>query len=88
MERRNFLRHAMTACIASTSTLAGNAMAGRHDMMGQLKEIGKQATEKLNSRFEVLEARVDKMEHHHRNLLRVGVLGIVISLGIDLTFFL
>ena len=88
MERRNFLRHAMTACVASTSTLAGNAMAGRHEMKAQLKEIGKQGVAKLNARLEALEARVDKMEHHHQNLLRMGALGIAISLGIDLTFFL
>ena len=88
MERRHFLRQAMTACVASTSTLAGNAMVGRHDMKGRLKEIGKRATEKLNSRLEALEARVDKMEHHHQNLLRMGAIGIAISLGIDLTFFL
>ena len=88
MERRNFLRHALTACVASTSTLAGNAMAERRELEGRLKEIGKRAARKLNSRLETLEARVDKTEHHHRNLLRVGILGIGISLGLDLTFFL
>ncbi len=35
-----------------------------------------------------LEARVDALEHHHKNLLRVGALAFAVSTGLDLTILL
>lgn len=38
--------------------------------------------------MDALEQRFDKLEHHHKNLIRVGGLAFALSTGIDLAIFL
>lgn len=70
------------SAVAGTGAVAGAAIAtGREQLVDRIAPA-------VNARMEALEARVDAMEHHHRNLLRVGAIGLAVSTGIDLTILL
>ncbi|MFP6806782.1 MAG: hypothetical protein VB957_06325 [Pseudomonadales bacterium] len=86
--RRAFLKNAISTGIASSTAMAGYAIANRRELAGQAKELGQDTIEKVRKQMEALETRVDKMEHHHQNLLRFGAIGLAISTGVDLTLFL
>ena len=83
--RRAFIRNAIVTGIGSSTALASVAIARRHEIGDNAKELGQQTIKKISNKMEDLEARVDKMEHHHQNLLRVGAIGFVLSTGIDIT---
>lgn len=77
MNRRDFLN----AGLASSAVAAATALTAGEQLMASGKEKwGPQLTQKLDN----LESRFDKLEHHHKNLIRVGALAFSLSTGIDL----
>lgn len=88
MERRAFITNAMFAGVASAAVLAGATVATAQNLGQQTKQLGVEAIKKVSNRMDGIEARMDKMERHHKNMIRVGVLGIAVSTGIDLTLLL
>jgi len=77
MNRRELLSNGLAMV---TATAAGAASMGR--------ETVQQYREPLEAKLESLEQRFDKLEHHHKNLIRVGGLAFALSTGIDVVAFL
>ena len=73
MNRRDFLNVGLsTGVIVATAVInSGSKLVG-------------QGKEKLDPHLKDLEERFDKLEHHHKNLIRVGSLAFAMSTGIDL----
>lgn len=80
MNRREFFRQ------AAGGVLIGAATAGA-SFVEQARQRGTgmagDTCEAVSRRLDAIESRFDRMEHHHRNLLRVGALAFTVSTGID-----
>ena len=74
MNRRDLLL--TSSVLAATSALTVGS---------ELVDKGK---EQLGDKFNNLEERFDELEHHHKNLIRVGGLAFALSTGIDVVSFL
>ena len=81
MERREFIGRFAASVLAGGSAVAGATVAAGREQVERIRPL-------VDERLEALESRVDRMEHHHRNLLRVGAIGLAVSTGIDLTLLL
>ena len=85
MNRRQFLKQSINRTAGTVSGITVAAIAGGEHAIQQAMDSARGQVEAgLNN----LEARVDKLEHHHRNLIRVGALGLTVSTGIDLSILL
>lgn len=72
MNRREILTAGMaTAAMTATAVLGKGAE--------KLQPI----REPLEGKMKALEERFDKLEHHHKNLIRAGGLAFALSTGID-----
>lgn len=69
-----------TVAVAATGVVSGVASKGAEKL--------KPLREPLESRIEDLEQRFDELEHHHKNLIRVGGIAFALSTGIDVISFL
>ncbi len=80
MERRHFMALARQGFTGAAVLAAGGIATTRENAVV--------VRDQLVDGMDKLEARVDKMEHHHRNLLRVSALAFALSTGVDLTLLL
>ena len=66
------------------------AAVGAMNMGEKLLEQGavQRGKDQLQARLDDLEQRFDKLEHHHKNLVRVGAIAVTVSTGIDVITFL
>jgi hypothetical protein len=74
-------RELMTAGLAASSLAAVTALNKGADFV----EHGRDGVE---ARLKVLEKKFDKLEHHHKNLIRVGGIAFAVSTGVDVVSFL
>lgn len=81
MNRREFLSRVADAGARSTAVVAATAVTAGSGLVRQGKSH-------LGPKLEELEARFDKLEHHHKNLVRVGALAFAVSTGVDVLAFL
>ncbi len=90
MNRREFIASVATHGAAAGVGIAAAANYSKDRVAAKLaaNETFDAARQHVVDGMENLEARVDKLEHHHRNLLRVGALAVAISTGVDLTILL
>ena len=77
MNRRELLTTGVVSTLAAATTVIDRGAA----VIDHNKEA-------VNERFKSLEARFDKLEHHHKNLIRVGGIAFALSTGIDVVTFL
>ncbi|MBO6557706.1 MAG: hypothetical protein JJ934_13540 [Pseudomonadales bacterium] len=73
INRRELLRAGIATGAAATLS-SGLALADR-------------SKSSISSQMESLEARFDKLEHHHKNLVRAGAVAFAFSTGIDVLAF-
>jgi hypothetical protein len=76
MNRRDLLSAGL-----STSVVAASAA------INSGSKLVVQGKKKLDPKIKELEERFDKLEHHHKNLIRVGSIAFAMSTGIDLISF-
>jgi hypothetical protein len=74
-------RQLLSAGLSAATVTAASALNFGAEKLKPLKDP-------LDARMEALEQRFDKLEHHHKNLIRVGGLAFALSTGIDLAIFL
>ena len=85
MNRREILTAGVTAVAA---TAAATATAAANQAMNKGKEAIQPYQQPMEQKMKELEDRFDNLEHHHKNLIRVGGLAFALSTGIDLAVFL
>ena len=78
----------MTAGL-TTSVLAATAALNKgSDLVDQGRESVEGKLKVIDGELKALEKKFDKLEHHHKNLIRAGGLAIALSTGIDVITFL
>ena len=81
-------RELLTTCLATGALGATVAVESASAAAEKSVRLAEQGRQQLSDGLESLEARFDKLEHHHRNLIRVGALAFGLSTGIDILTFL
>ena len=84
MNRRELLAAGATVVATGTAFAANQIDKGLH----KGKEAVAPYQAPIEKKFKELEDRFDKLEHHHKNLVRVGGMALALSTGIDLAIFL
>lgn len=74
-------RELLSAGLASATVAAGAAVSRG----AQVLDRGREPVE---AKLKSLEERFDKLEHHHKNLIRAGGIAFALSTGIDVISFL
>ncbi len=86
MNRRHLVKAVLGSAVVTSVTQLHLPTVLRDRETG--REALQSAAKKMRQSFEALENRVDKMEHHHQNLLRFAAIGLAISTGVDLSLLL
>jgi hypothetical protein len=81
MKRREFFTRVADASLKTSVVVATSALTVGSDVMSETKD-------KVSDKLKELEDRFDKLEHHHKNLIRVGGFAFALSTGIDVVSFL
>ena len=81
MNRREFLSKVTDAGLKSSVVVATSALTVGSDLVDRHKD-------RLGDKLDQLEARYDKLEHHHKNLIRAGAVVFAVSTGFDVITFL
>ena len=85
LNRRQFLKHSIQGALVAGAT--STAMAAS-DALTAGADLAERSREDLNAKLDELEQKFDKLEHHHKNLIRVGGIAFALSTGVDVLAFL
>lgn len=77
MNRRDLLTSGVATALAAASTAIDRGTV-----------VIDRKREDAAARLKSLEQRFDKLEHHHKNLVRAGGVALALSTGIDIALFL
>ena len=78
MNRRELLKQTILVGVSASGAVASAAIVRSKPALNATRD-------KLTDSLNVLEKRVNKLERHHKNLVRTGALALAVSTGIDLT---
>ena len=76
MNRRKLLASGVVTAVAAATTA-----------MDRGAQVFDQKKEDAAAHLKSLEERFDKLEHHHKNLVRVGGIALALSTGVDILAF-